>query len=253
VTFSKAAAVAAESSGSGRYIPAMLRFAFAQIAFALRTTSGLVRPLLPPPEHATVADVTSRSPANSLTVRATTVANVAEGSVAGRGPPTLSDMAERVASALWWTTPELVVALDAHLGLPVDSYLNGSQTWLAENGDLTLEWRLHPVGGFTQPRGLSHYDLWEQVVTQLSTGTPPDTLSLGDDTVALAGLWGGLECYVAFGDDLEPANLALQSTAALELAPDLCGLVDHQVVGDRWEQADRAVSIVQLLAEQLSA
>jgi hypothetical protein len=235
----------------------MLRFAFAQIAFAFRATSDFVRLLLPPPEHATVVDATSRNAANSLTFRASTfraatVANVAEGSVAGRCPPTLSDMAERVASALWWTTPELVVALDAHLGLPVDSYLNGSQTWLVEDGDLTLEWRLHPVSGFTQPKGLSHYDLWEQVVAQLSTGTPPDTLSLGDDTVKLAGLWDGLECYVAFGDDLEPANLALQTTAALELAPDLCGLVDHQVVGDRWEQANRAVSIVQLLAEQLS-
>jgi len=161
-------------------------------------------------------------------------------------------MAERVASALWWTTPDLVVALDAHLGLPVDSYVNGSQTWLVEDGDLTLEWRLHPVGGFTQPKGLSHYDLWEQVVAQLSAGTPPDALALGDETGALAGLWDGLECYVAFGDDVEPANLARITTEALEIPPDLCGLVDHQTVGDRWEHANRQVSIVQLLAEQLS-
>ena len=162
-------------------------------------------------------------------------------------------MAERVASALWWTTPDVVVALDAHLGLPVDSYVNGSQTWLVEDGDLTLEWRLHPVGGFTQPKGLSHYDLWEHVVAQLSAGTSPDALALGDETRSLGSLWDGLECYVAFGDDLEPANLTLRTTRALELAPDLCGLVDHQAVGDRWEQANRQVSIVQLLAEQLSA
>jgi hypothetical protein len=162
-------------------------------------------------------------------------------------------MAERVASALWWTTQELVVALDARLGLPVDSYVNGSQTWLVEDGDLTLEWRLHPVAGFTQPKGLSHYDLWEQVVAQLSTGTPADALRLGDDTRALAGLWDGLECYVAFGNDLEPANLALRTTRVLDVAPDLCGLVDHQVVGDRWEQAHGQVSIVELLAGQLSS
>jgi len=162
-------------------------------------------------------------------------------------------MAERVASALWWTTPELVVALDARLGLPVDSYVNGSQTWLMEDGDLTLEWRLHPVGGFTQPRGLSHYDLWEQVLAQLSAGTAPDALALGDETRAIAGLWDGLECYVAFGDDIEPANLARRTTQTLELAPDLCGLVDHQAIGDRWEQSKGQLSIAELLADQLSA
>jgi len=162
-------------------------------------------------------------------------------------------MAERIASALWWITPELVVALDAHFGLPVDSYVNGSQTWLVDDGDLTLEWRLHPVAGFTQPAGLSHYDLWEQVVAQLSTGTPPAALTLGDETRALAGLWEGLECYVAFGDDLEPANLALHTTQALEIPPDCCGLADHQLVGDQWERANGQVSIVQLLADQLSS
>jgi hypothetical protein len=162
-------------------------------------------------------------------------------------------MAGRIASALWWITPEVVVALDAHLGPPVDSYVNGSQTWLVEDGDITLEWRLHPVGGFTQPENLSHYDLWEQVVTQLSTGSSPDALPLGDETRALGGLWDGLECYVAFGDDLEPANLTLRTTKAIEIAPDLCGLVDHQSVGDQWEQAHGQVSIVQLLADQLSS
>ncbi len=166
--------------------------------------------------------------------------------------PTLSEMAERVASALWWVTPDLVVALDGHLGLPVDSYVNGSQTWLVEDGDLTLEWRLHPVGGFTQPKGLSHYDLWEQVVAQLSTGTTADALVLGDETRALAGLWDGLECFVAFGTDLEPANLAARALPVLDRAPDLCGLVDHRMVGDQWEQAKGQVSIVDLLADQLS-
>ncbi|MGZ8752584.1 MAG: hypothetical protein ACXW1S_06340 [Acidimicrobiia bacterium] len=162
-------------------------------------------------------------------------------------------MSERVASAVWWTTPELVVALDAHLGLPVDSYVNGSQTWLVEDGDITLEWRLHPVGAFSLPKGFSHYDLWEQVVSQLSAGTSPDVLPLGDGTRALTGLWDGLECYVAFGDDLEPANLALRTTQALGLAPDLCGVVHHQSVSDLWERSNGEVSIVQLLAEQLNA
>ncbi|MDQ1477906.1 MAG: hypothetical protein QOE62_3135, partial [Actinomycetota bacterium] len=48
----------------------------------------------------------------------------------------------RVATTVWTISPELVLALDAQLGFPVDSYVNGSQTWLVEEGDLTLEWRL---------------------------------------------------------------------------------------------------------------
>ena len=35
----------------------------------------------------------------------------------------------RLATALWWISPQVVTALDAQLGLPVDSYVNGSQTW----------------------------------------------------------------------------------------------------------------------------
>ena len=56
---------------------------------------------------------------------------------------------------------------------------------------------------------------------------------------------------MAFGDDLEPANLSLRTTTALEIAPDLCGLVDHQTIGDRWEQSKGQRSIAQLLADQL--
>ena len=40
----------------------------------------------------------------------------------------------RVATTVWTISPELVLALDEQLGLPVDSYVNGSQTWLVEDG-----------------------------------------------------------------------------------------------------------------------
>ena len=75
----------------------------------------------------------------------------------------------RVATSVWTIGPELVLALDEHLGPPVDSYVNGSQTWLTE-GAITLEWRLHPVSGYDVPGGLSHYDVWETVVGALSAG-----------------------------------------------------------------------------------
>ena len=82
------------------------------------------------------------------------------------------------ATCVWRVEPTLVVSLDEHLGPPVDSYVNGTQTWLSDDGPggMTLEWRLHPVAGYRPPEGLSHYDLWEQVVGALSAGVDADAL-----------------------------------------------------------------------------
>ena len=60
----------------------------------------------------------------------------------------------------------------------------------------------------------------------------------GAETRPLASLWEGLECFPAYGDDLEPATLVPAGhRAARHRAPDLCGLVDHDRVGDAWEAA----------------
>jgi hypothetical protein len=155
-----------------------------------------------------------------------------------------------IATTLWWVTPELVGALDSRLGPPVDSYLNGSQTWFTSEEPI-LELRLHPVEGFAQPRGLSHYDLWERVVDELHAGRDPEALVLGDETRALATLWDGLECFPAYGDDLEPATITRRAIELLDRAPDLAGLVDHEKVGDEWERTRGGVSIARLLATQL--
>jgi hypothetical protein len=155
-----------------------------------------------------------------------------------------------IATTLWWVTPEVVTALDAHLGPPVDSYVNGAQTWFSGE-EQVLEWRLHPVAAYRAPRGLTHYDLWERVVDELHAGRAPDVLGLGEETRALDSLWEGLECFPAYGDDLEPATVSLRAVELLGVAADLSGLVDHDRVGDRWEAAKGAVSIVRLLADQL--
>jgi hypothetical protein len=159
----------------------------------------------------------------------------------------------RVAAAVWVIDADLVRELDERLGTPVDSYVNGSQTWLSDDGPngATLEWRLHPVAGYRGPRGLSHYDLWEQVVAQLATGADAAALRLGDETRPLTSLWDGLECF-ATRNDLEPATLATAATEALGRAPDRAGLVDHVAIGDTWERSRGAVSIVALLLEQLA-
>lgn len=157
----------------------------------------------------------------------------------------------RVATAVWTISPELVLALDEQLGLPVDSYLNGSQTWLVEDGPVTLEWRLHPVAAYREPAGISTYDIWETVVAQLSSVVDPHALRLGKEVRPLTAMWDGLECYEAYGEDLEPQELVSKATAQLGRPPDRFGLVDHQAVGDAWEQTNGAVSIVALLLTQL--
>jgi hypothetical protein len=160
-------------------------------------------------------------------------------------------MGERVATTVWTIAADLVLALDERLGTPVDSYLNGSQTWLTSAGDIELEWRLHPVAGYRTPKGLSHYDVWEHVVAALSQGADPDTLTLGEETRPLSTLWDGLECYAPY-DDVEPVALAHLATEALGLPPERAGLVDHEAVGDAWEHANGKVSLVELLLEQLT-
>ena len=111
---------------------------------------------------------------------------------------------------------------------------------------------LHPVAGYKTPKGASHYDILESVVAQLSLGGDPHTLRFGEEVRPLAGLWDGLECFAAYGDDIEPARLAALVTAALGRAPDRSGLVDHDAIGDQWERAGGKVSIVALLLEELS-
>ena len=144
-----------------------------------------------------------------------------------------------VATTVWTIDLGLVLALDERLGPPVDSYLNGSQTWLVDDPNgVTLEFRLHPVASYAPPRGTSHEDVWEAVVTQMSNGADPHALRLGEDVRPLTSLWDGLECFAAYGDDIEPARLAVSAMGLLAVRPQRQGLVDHDAIGDAWEHAD---------------
>ena len=155
----------------------------------------------------------------------------------------------RTATALWRVTPDLIRAMDEHLGTPVDCYVNGSQTWFT--GEPVLEWRLHPVAGFQAPNGISPYDLWDLVVDAVAGGSTATALPIGPGTVALTDLWDGLECFPAYGDEIEPATLAQRAVETLHRPPDLNGLVDHDSIGDEWERSAGSVSVVELLARQL--
>jgi hypothetical protein len=151
---------------------------------------------------------------------------------------------------VWRISPALVVALDDRFGPPVDAYVNGSQTWLRDDGPggSTIEWRLHPVAGFERPADVGTYELFEVVALAAATGADPPA--------SPESLWDGLEAFPADADEgseLEPARLAEACTAALGIAPDASGMIDHDAIGDAWERSGRQVSIIQACLDQLGA
>jgi hypothetical protein len=148
-------------------------------------------------------------------------------------------------TCVWRATAELIVALDVRFGEPVDAYVNGSQVWLRDDGPggITLEWRLHPVASYQRPDGVDTYEVFSTVAAALANGTDPPA--------PLAQLWDGLEAFAAYGEELEPATLAASATDALDIPPDVAGLVDHQAIADRWEKSNRATSIIAELLAQL--
>ncbi len=154
--------------------------------------------------------------------------------------------ARLVPTCVWRATPELIVALDERFGEPIDTYVNGSQVWLRDDGpdEAAFEWRLHPVAGYTRPHGLATEEVFSTTALALATGAAPPA--------PLEQLWDGLECFPAYGADIEPATLATAAVNALGLTPDASGLADHEVIADAWEQSRGATSIVGELLRQLS-
>jgi hypothetical protein len=67
----------------------------------------------------------------------------------------------------------------------------------------------------------------------------------------LTSLWDGLECFPAYGEDLEPTALSLIAVDLLKIAPTALGLVDHQRIGSRWEHAQGRESITRMLLDEL--
>ena len=157
------------------------------------------------------------------------------------------DAPQLVAAAVWRARPEVIVALDDHFGEPLDSYVNGSQVWLRDDGPngVTLEWRLHPVARYQRPAGVDTYEVFSATALALATGgTPP---------APLEALWDGLEAFAAHGEDLEPRPLAAAAAAALTIEPDAFGMVGHEAIAADWERSRGAVSIVAELLRQLRA
>ena len=64
-------------------------------------------------------------------------------------------------------------------------------------------------------------------------------------------LWEGLECFPAYGEELEPAVLAGRARDVVGLTPDAAGLVDHDRVGEAWTRSQGARSLMSMLYEEL--
>lgn len=189
-------------------------------------------------------------------------------------------MAELVPTAIWKCSPELIAALDARLGEPVDTYVNGSQVWIRDDGPkgATIEWRLHPVAGYTRPKGYTTYNLFSRIALQCAraaevkdnkteetssdpapalaaqppgeeTATEQDAAATPSDSqqpdIDPAMVWDGLEVFPAYLDDQIPvATLRSYAIGLLGREPDACGIVDHEAVGNAWEHSQGQRSVV---------
>ena len=144
-------------------------------------------------------------------------------------------------TTVWRIRPEVVTALDERFGDPVDAYVNGSQTWLLDNGpnEITIEWRLHPVANYQRPSGVDTYGVFRQAA---------------DGKMDPATLWDGLEAFAAYDDDVVTVDqLRAAVVEALGVEPDVAGEVDHDVIGDEWEATSGGISVIEKLLGQLSA
>src|SRR4051794_22712696 len=80
-----------------------------------------------------------------------------------------------VPTCVWKASPELLVTLDDRFGEPVDTYVNGSQVWLRDDGPAgeALEWRLHPVAGYRRPDGIAPEEGFDVVTAAPGAGGEP--------------------------------------------------------------------------------
>lgn len=171
--------------------------------------------------------------------------------------------------AVFGVDPEVLLRLEAAFGPPLDSYLNGWQVWLEEvtedslpDGvpapvdDVTLEFRLHPPVGFEQPDGLSHHDLWDEVVVPFAEARAddaplPDRLTLGTEQRGLDQVWVLLEVFPAYAEDVTPDLVRMWSQAWLGRMALGVGRVDHATLGGRWKREGNRFDLVGAIRDSL--
>ena len=69
-------------------------------------------------------------------------------------------------------TVAVVFIASIYFAASPDTYVNGSQVWLRDDGPAgeALEWRLHPVAGYRRPDGLATEEVFDTVTAALAQG-----------------------------------------------------------------------------------
>jgi hypothetical protein len=148
---------------------------------------------------------------------------------------------DAVPCCVWRTTAELLRAVLESLGDPVDSYVNGSQVWIDDDGPngIGVEWRLHPVSGYVRPEGHTTSGVFADVATGAAALDP-------------VLLWDGLEAFPAYHEEIGVEALHQWAAARLGVEPNATGRANHDAIADRWERSGRQTSIVNELVAELS-
>lgn len=156
-------------------------------------------------------------------------------------------------TAIFAVDAELLETLEARLGPPIDSYLMGWQVWLyspVEHREVELELRLHPPAGFSQPEGLSHHLLWDEVITQVAAGA--EELELGEETRRLDELFVLLEAYPVF-ESATVEEVRSWTEELLDRRALGAGEVDHDWLAGRFRDEGHDADLPGRLREALGA
>ena len=149
--------------------------------------------------------------------------------------------------------------------------MNGTQVWLTpepssappahgdgDGAEATLEWRLHPAGGFRAPAGCSHHDLWDETQSAIAMRVDAhptgggDTITIGTERRALASLWDGLECFPrGTATRSSPPRSSLGPVRSCRSTRPPPGSSTTHEYGKTWERSGGKASIVTMLLEEL--
>jgi hypothetical protein len=148
---------------------------------------------------------------------------------------------DAVPCCVWRTTGSLLGVVLESLGDPVDSYVNGSQVWIDDDGPngVGIEWRLHPVAGYVRPEGQTTSGVFADVATGATALDP-------------MLLWDGLEAFPAYHEEIDVGALREWVVARIGVEPTASGRANHDAIADRWERSGRQTSIVNELIAELS-
>lgn len=135
--------------------------------------------------------------------------------------------------------PNICNELHKRLGDPVDSYWNGAHTWFDEPeiwGDIRVEFRLHPVIGFVMPEASRPEELFDLIL---------------EEKVDVTHYLEGLEVFPVDENDLSIEEFKNYIEEKIGFEADFAGFVDHEEIGNTYEQSGGKISIISALVEQL--